>query len=121
MPGELLDSSALSRIGTQITLPQVSTSPQLQVRALDRLFDYYQHTASLAHARLARQTRPGPAPTASAAPAAAPALDHAGKALAWARVERENLLACLDHATRFGQRARVIALTAALAEPLRRD
>ena len=45
----------------------------------------------------------------------------AGQALAWARAERASLLACLDHVTRAGQHARVIALTAAIAELLRRD
>jgi hypothetical protein len=87
--------------------------------ALGRLLDYYLHTATLARERLARQTRPGL--LAAAAPAAAPPLDDAVQALAWARAERDNLLACLDHVTRDGQHARVIALTAALAELLLRD
>src|SRR5580698_6154923 len=88
--------------------------------ALRRLLDYYQHTAAVAQDLLARQTRPGP-PTATPAPAAAPALDDAMKALAWVRAERNNLLACLDHTTRTGQRAQVIAMTAALTALLRRD
>jgi len=50
-----------------------------------------------------------------------PALADPEQALAWARAERTALLACLDHATRTGQHARVIALTAGLAELLRRD
>jgi tetratricopeptide (TPR) repeat protein len=90
-------------------------------QALDRLLDYYQHTAARAQARQARQTRPGPPPAAPGASPAAPALDDAVQALAWTRNERENLLSCLDHATRAGQHARVIAVTAALAELLRRD
>jgi tetratricopeptide (TPR) repeat protein len=90
-------------------------------QALGRLLDYYQHTAALARDRLAYQTRPGPAPAAPAAPMVTPALDDAGQALAWARAERDSLLACLDHVTRESQRARVIALAAALAELLRRD
>ena len=36
-------------------------------QALNRLLDYYQHTAALAGARLARQTRPGPPPAAGRA------------------------------------------------------
>jgi DNA-binding SARP family transcriptional activator len=87
-------------------------------QALSRLLDYYQHTAALAQERLARQARPGPPP---AAPAAGPVLENAGQALAWARAERDSLLACLDHVTRASQHARVIALTGALAELLRRD
>ena len=90
-------------------------------QALGRLLDYYQHTAAIAQDRLARQTRPGPPPAAPAAPPAAPVLEDAGQALAWVRAERDSLLACLDHATRVSQHARVIALTAALAELLRRD
>jgi tetratricopeptide (TPR) repeat protein/transcriptional regulator with XRE-family HTH domain len=90
-------------------------------RAVERLLDYYQYTAARADARLARQTRPGPAPAASAGLAAAPDLDDDSQALAWARADRASLLACLDHAAATGQHARVIALTAALAELLRRD
>jgi tetratricopeptide (TPR) repeat protein len=89
-------------------------------QALDRLLDYYQHTATTAQDRLAHQTRPGP-PPAVPAPAAAQVFEDAGQALAWARAARDSLLACLDHVTREGQHARVIALTAALAELLRRD
>ena len=43
-----------------------------------------------------------------------PVLGDAGQALGWARAERDGLLACLNHVTRAGQDARVIALTAAL-------
>jgi tetratricopeptide (TPR) repeat protein len=90
-------------------------------RALDRLLDYYLHTAARAEARLARQTRPCPAPATSAGLLAFPVLDDADQALAWARADRASLLACLDHVTSTGQHAQVIALTAALAELLRRD
>jgi tetratricopeptide (TPR) repeat protein len=90
-------------------------------RALERLLDYYQHTAARAEARLARQTRPGPPPAAPAGLPAAPDLDDDGQALAWARADRASLLACLDHAAAAGQHARVIALTAGLAGLLRRD
>jgi tetratricopeptide (TPR) repeat protein len=88
-------------------------------QALNRLLDYYQHTATLAQARLARQTQPGA--RSGAPPSAILALEDAGQALAWMRADRDSLLACLDHVTRNGQQARVIALTAALAEMLRRD
>ncbi len=88
--------------------------------ALGRLLDYYQHTAALAEARLARQSRTRPAPAASP-PAAVPDLPDRIRALAWARAERAGLLACLDHATRTGQHARVVALTAGLAALLRHD
>ncbi len=87
-------------------------------QALDRLLDYYQHTAALAGARLARTN---PAPVPAAPPAAVPDLQDRTRALAWARAERANLLACLDHAAGTGQHARVVALTAAMAAFLRID
>jgi DNA-binding SARP family transcriptional activator/tetratricopeptide (TPR) repeat protein len=88
-------------------------------QALGRLLDYYQHTAVTAQALLARRPRTMPAPAAP--PAAVPGLPDRKQALAWARTERGNLLACLDHATRSGQHARVIALTSSLAGLLQQD
>jgi tetratricopeptide (TPR) repeat protein len=90
-------------------------------QATARLLDYYQHTANLADALLARQARPAPAPVAGPIPAAVPALAGREQALAWARAERVSLLACLDHATGTGQHARIIALTAGLAALLSQD
>jgi tetratricopeptide (TPR) repeat protein len=98
---------------------QAAVDPD-QEQALGRLLDYYQHTAARANARIARQTRSSHPPPA-AAPDSAPALQDAVHALAWTRAERDTLLACLDHATRTGQHARVIALTAAIAELVQRD
>ena len=90
--------------------------------ALGRLLDYYQHTAALAEARLARHSRTGPALAAlTSPPAAVPDLPDRARALAWARAERASLLACLDHVTRTGQHARIVALTAGLAALLRHD
>ena len=85
-----------------------------------RLLDYYQHAAA-ADALLARQARTAAAPAGDTAPAAVPALAGREQALAWARAERANLIACLDHATGTGQHARIIALTAGLAGLLRHD
>lgn len=96
-------------------LPQSVREP-----ATERLLDYYQHTATLAQDLLASQTRPVPAP-ATPRPAAAPVLETAVQALAWARAERDNLLACLDQTIRTGLDTRVITLTAALGEILHRD
>ena len=90
-------------------------------QATARLLDYYQNTAALADALLARQPRASPAPAARARPAAVPALTDREQALAWVRAERANLLGCLDHATATGQHARIIALTAGLAGLLRHD
>ena len=86
-----------------------------------RLLNYYQHTAARVDALIARRTRPAPATTHGAVPAAVPALADREQALAWARAERASLLACLDHATGTGQHARVIALTAGLAGLVRLD
>ena len=85
--------------------------------AITRLLDYYQHTAALADALIARQARSAD----SVIPAAVPALVSREQALGWVRAERASLLACLDHATGTGQHARVIALTAGLAGLLGSD
>ncbi len=95
--------------------------PGSREQALGRLLDYYQHTAALAEERLARRTRSRPALAWQAVPAAAPCLTDRTRALAWARAERDSLLACLDHATAAGQYARVTDLTAAIAPMLRLD
>jgi tetratricopeptide (TPR) repeat protein/transcriptional regulator with XRE-family HTH domain len=88
-------------------------------QAAGRLLDYYQHTGACANAVIAPRARPAAANVA--VPTAAPALADSGQALAWARAERANLLACLDHATSVGLHGRVTALTAALSGLLQRD
>jgi len=102
---------------------RATTDPATESKqALDHLLDYYQHTAAITEARLARQSRTRPASaTVASQPTAVPDLPDGARALSWARTERGNLLACLDHATRTGQHARVIALTAATAALLRQD
>jgi tetratricopeptide (TPR) repeat protein len=90
-------------------------------QALERLLDYYQHTAALAEARLARRTRTKPTSASACPPAAVPDLPDSAQALAWARAERASLLACLDHVTNVGQHARIVALTAGMAALLRHD
>jgi tetratricopeptide (TPR) repeat protein/transcriptional regulator with XRE-family HTH domain len=90
-------------------------------RAAERLLDYYQHTAARADALITMQPQPGPPPAALAEPLAVPDLDDDGQALAWARAERANLLACLDHAATTGQHSRVVTLTAGIAGLLRFD
>ena len=91
-------------------------------QGLQHLLDYYQHTAAITQSRLARQSRTRPASAAlMSPPAAVPDLLGRAQALSWARSERANLLACLDYATRTGQHARVVALTAAIAALLRQD
>jgi tetratricopeptide (TPR) repeat protein/transcriptional regulator with XRE-family HTH domain len=89
--------------------------------ATTRLLDYYQHTATLADALIARQGRPAPPRADGTIAATVPALADRRQALAWARAERASLLACLDHASSTGQHARVAALSAGIAGLLRRD
>jgi tetratricopeptide (TPR) repeat protein/transcriptional regulator with XRE-family HTH domain len=96
--------------------------PEHRSQRLQRLLDYYQHAAGLAESLLARQARPNRVPADPALPPAAVlSLPDGAHALAWARIERANLLACLDHVTRTQQHARVIALTEAVASLLRQD
>jgi tetratricopeptide (TPR) repeat protein/transcriptional regulator with XRE-family HTH domain len=88
-------------------------------QAVVPVLDYYQHTAALAESQLARRTVPGFAVGQASTPV--PVLNGREQALGWARAERANLLACLDHAVAHGQHSRVVALTAGLAGLLRHD
>jgi transcriptional regulator with XRE-family HTH domain len=90
--------------------------------ATGRLLDCYQRTVGTAENMLARHSRTRPSQAAlTSPPTTVPDLADREQALAWARAERANLLACLDHAARTGQHAWVIALTAGLAGLLRSD
>jgi len=89
--------------------------------AVGRLLDYYTHTAAITEWRLTLQPKAGPDPAIVVPPAAVPGLPDQEHALAWARAERGNLLACLDYAGRAGQHPRVVALTTAMAALLRHD
>jgi DNA-binding SARP family transcriptional activator len=86
--------------------------------ALDRLMDYYQHTAGLADALISRFPRLAPA---CPVPAHAPAVPDADAGWAWLRAERPNLLAALRYATSHARRERGIILTAGVATLLRDD
>jgi tetratricopeptide (TPR) repeat protein len=90
-------------------------------QALARLLDYYQLTAAAAEKLLTRHSRSRAASSSLTSPVATPELPDSMRALAWARVERGNLLACLDRASRVGQDARMVALTAGMAALLRLD
>ncbi len=89
--------------------------------AVARLLDYCQHTAGRAEALLAGQPRGMPVAGPAVPRWAVPDLADTGQALAWLRAERPTLLACLNHVTATGQQARLVALTAGIAELLRRD
>jgi tetratricopeptide (TPR) repeat protein len=90
-------------------------------QATARLLDYYQQACARVEALLDLQHRPAHVPAADPVPAAFPPLADQKQALDWARAERANLLACLDHVTRTGQQVRIIALTADLAALLQHD
>jgi tetratricopeptide (TPR) repeat protein len=104
-------------------LDRVTADPAAdRYQRLESLLDYYQHTASIADGRLARQSRTTPASAVLISPpAAVPGLPDRTRALSWARTERANLLACIDYATRTGLHSRSVALTAAIATLLRQD
>ncbi len=84
-------------------------------RAQAQLLDYYERTAAAADRWLARCTRP-----ASEISTGSREFENEIQALEWMRLERDNLLACLDHAAG-RQPARVVALTGVLAGLLDRD
>src|ERR1700733_8522111 len=90
-------------------------------QATARLLEYYQHTAARADALITRQARSDPVPADGAVPAVVPALAGREQALGWARAERANMIACLDHATGAGEHSRITALTGGLAGLLRSD
>ncbi|MDW5327187.1 tetratricopeptide repeat protein [Plantactinospora sp. KLBMP9567] len=108
----------LIRTYTQ-TLAITTDPPEVRDGAVERLLDYYQHTASRADRVIARYTRPSTNRTM--APAAAPDLNGWDVAADWLRTERTNLLACLNHATARNRHQRVVDLTAGLTNLLRND
>jgi tetratricopeptide (TPR) repeat protein/transcriptional regulator with XRE-family HTH domain len=89
-------------------------------QATGRLLDYYQRAAGNADGFIYPNPRPAAARAAGHLPGAPP-IANRKQALAWARAERANLLACLDQVTAECQHARVIALTAGIAGLLRLD
>jgi hypothetical protein len=81
------------------------------VAAVGQLFGYYLHAVTLAEARLSRQTRP--AITTDPPAMAVPDLADRTQDVAWMRIERANLLACIADAASDGRDAMVVGLTAA--------
>lgn len=100
-------------------------SPTNNTRAVNRLLDYYQHTATHADRWLTVRTRPTEDKTAMPADGAAGGVvvrDFGDQlqALSWMRAERANLLACVE-LTADRDPARMVALTAAMAGLLDRE
>jgi tetratricopeptide (TPR) repeat protein len=85
--------------------------------AIDRLLDYYRNSADSANRYVARHAQPAAHPREQTGNS----VDFDGKqALAWLRIERSNLFACLDYAAARDPQ-RFIALTEAIAGLMERD
>ena len=84
--------------------------------ALDRLLDYYLHTASTAsrlipwRTSIAGPSSPGPPP------AWAPELRTEEQAITWLRTELPNLHACIDYAASHARLAHAIGITIAISD-----
>jgi tetratricopeptide (TPR) repeat protein len=88
--------------------------------ALDRLFGYYLHTASLADRQIASRTD-ATTPPMAIVQAAAPDLSSQRSALSWLETERANLVACLDHAAALADPTLAISLAHAMHSFLRHN
>ncbi|MEV4195466.1 ATP-binding protein, partial [Streptomyces toxytricini] len=84
-----------------------------RVRAVDRLFAYYQHTAEAADRHYADARRPE-SPVTAEPPAEAPQLAGRSQALAWMRAERVNLLSCTRYAVAEGRQSDVVRFALAV-------
>jgi DNA-binding SARP family transcriptional activator len=86
--------------------------------ALERLLDYYQHTANRADATITPYPRPTPQ---GSVPACQPRLPDQSAAWAWLRTERPNLLACLRQCADDDHDRCTVVLTHGLATLLLTD
>ncbi|MGH3999764.1 MAG: tetratricopeptide repeat protein, partial [Pseudonocardiaceae bacterium] len=86
--------------------------------AVDRLLDYYLHTATVAAAHLTRRT-PTTDPPVAHPPRATPDLASREGAVAWLEAERANLQATTDYAALHARHVHAIHLPAAMHEFLR--
>ncbi|MFI5782564.1 ATP-binding protein [Nocardia sp. NPDC051570] len=85
--------------------------------AVERLLDYYQHTFARADRWVAHRSRPTDdhtTPPAGASGVAVREFSDQAPALAWMRIERANLLACLEY-TADCDPARMVVLTGVMA------
>ena len=82
--------------------------------AIDRLLDYYLHTAATAAQHVAwRPSIVGP--PSGPAPACAPELRTGGEAIAWLATERANLHACVDYAAARSRPVHAVGIPAAMS------
>ena len=98
---------------------RAATDPPGECEAsLDRLLDYYLHTATLAATHLTQRT-PTTHPVVAHPPNSLPELVTRDAALTWLETERANLRAATDHAAQHARYQHAIYLPAALHEVLR--
>ncbi|WP_405166317.1 tetratricopeptide repeat protein [Nocardia sp. NBC_01499] len=98
-----------------------ATSTSDVAAAVQRLLDYYRHTAAAADQWLTRRPRPADGNRSSGVRGAlVREFNDAVHALAWMRTERTNLLACVEYAADHDP-ARLVGLTEVLAELLERE
>ena len=92
--------------------------PAERAAALDRLLDYYLHTATVAAGHLALHT-PTTTPPVAHPPSSTPELATRNAAIAWLDTERANLQAATDYAALHTQGLHAIHLPAAIHQFLR--
>ena len=86
--------------------------------SVDRLLDYYMHTAVTASRRAAWRTSIGGPPQPGLAPAWAPELRTEEEAITWLRTERGNLHACIDYATTHARLTHAVCILFAISDSL---
>jgi tetratricopeptide (TPR) repeat protein/transcriptional regulator with XRE-family HTH domain len=86
--------------------------------AVDRLLDYYLHTATAANRLVARRP-PTATPLIAHPPQAEPELTTRDEAMAWLETERANLQACADHAADHARPVHAVWIPAQLSDFLR--
>jgi tetratricopeptide (TPR) repeat protein len=91
---------------------------QERLAAVDRLLQYYMHTAQSASVPIARYPRPAPE---GPPPVYAPAVSDFDAAWAWLRPERDNLEAACVYAQSCALHERAVGLAAGLSEVLLAD
>jgi tetratricopeptide (TPR) repeat protein len=86
--------------------------------SVDRLLDYYMHTAVTASRHAAWRTSIGGPPQPGLAPAWTPELRTEEEAITWLRTERANLHACIDYATTHARLTHAVCVLFAISDSL---
>jgi tetratricopeptide (TPR) repeat protein len=91
-----------------------SDEPADRAAAIDRLLDYYLHTARLADRQLARRTHTSAHGLMGAPPRYAPELASPVEAISWMEAEQANLLAAVDSALLHGRPSPAVGIPIAM-------